>query len=97
MVTMTDTTTGWIPASLRKGKTSRTEFDYSTAVALIFPFAQAFSSAAYRFGHSLLPSTVERWTPGHKFIGTQRLSEMLQQPYDLFKPGWLDRYVNMCA
>ena len=29
----------------------------------------------------------------HRFIGTQKLSEMLQQPYDLFKPGWADHYV----
>ena len=55
--------------------------------------AQGFSTAAYRFGHSLLPSTVERWTPNHKFLGTQKLSEMLQQPYDLFKAGWFDGYV----
>lgn len=55
--------------------------------------AQAFSTAAYRFGHSLLPSTIERWSPSHRFVGTQKLSEMLQQPYDLFKPGWADLYV----
>jgi len=55
--------------------------------------ANGFATAAYRFGHSLLPSTVERWTPSHKFLGTQKLSEMLQQPYDLFKAGWLDGYV----
>lgn len=29
----------------------------------------AFASAAFRFGHSLLPSTVERWSVNHKFIG----------------------------
>ena len=55
--------------------------------------AQGFTTAAYRFGHSLLPSTIERWSPSHRFIGTQKLSEMLQQPYDLFKPGWADHYV----
>jgi len=55
--------------------------------------ANDFATAAYRFGHSLLPSTVERWTPNHKFLGTQKLSEMLQQPYDLFKAGWFDGYV----
>ena len=31
--------------------------------------------------------------PSHRFIGTQKLSEMLQQPYDLFKPGWADHYI----
>ena len=54
---------------------------------------QGFTTAAYRFGHSLLPSTIERWTSSHRFLGTQKLSEMLQQPYDLFKPGWADHYV----
>ena len=29
----------------------------------------AFASAAFRFGHSLLPSTVERWSVNHKFVG----------------------------
>ncbi|ENN83190.1 hypothetical protein YQE_00451, partial [Dendroctonus ponderosae] len=29
----------------------------------------AFSAAAYRFGHSLLPTAVERWSKAHKFIG----------------------------
>uniref|UniRef100_A0AAR5P8U1 Uncharacterized protein n=1 Tax=Dendroctonus ponderosae TaxID=77166 RepID=A0AAR5P8U1_DENPD len=28
----------------------------------------AFSAAAYRFGHSLLPTAVERWSKAHKFI-----------------------------
>ena len=26
-------------------------------------------------------------------MGSQKLSEMLQQPYDLYKPGWADDYV----
>lgn len=30
----------------------------------------SFASAAYRFGHSLLPTAVERWSKAHKFIGT---------------------------
>lgn len=29
----------------------------------------AFASAAFRFGHSLLPTAVERWSKAHKFIG----------------------------
>ena len=53
---------------------------------------QGFTAGAYRFGHTLLPSTVERWTYNHQFLGTQKLSEMLQQPYDLFKAGWFDNY-----
>jgi len=45
----------------------------------------SFTAAAFRFGHSLLPSTVERWSTSHKYIGAQRLSQMLRQPYDLYK------------
>lgn len=29
----------------------------------------SFASAAFRFGHSLLPTAVERWSKAHKFIG----------------------------
>nr|XP_053635622.1 peroxidase-like [Cherax quadricarinatus] len=52
-----------------------------------------FATAAFRFGHSLLPSTIERWSPSHKYIGSQRLSEMLRQPYDLYKGGWCDQFI----
>ena len=52
-----------------------------------------FVSAAFRFGHSLLPSTIERWSKTHRYVGSQRLSEMLQQPYDLYKAGWADNYL----
>ncbi|KAK4320758.1 hypothetical protein Pmani_008413, partial [Petrolisthes manimaculis] len=52
-----------------------------------------FVTSAFRFGHSLLPSTIERWSPNHKYIASQRLSEMLRQPYDLYKGGWCDQYI----
>ncbi|XP_023337956.1 peroxidase [Eurytemora carolleeae] len=55
--------------------------------------SQVFITAAFRFGHSLLPSTIERWSRSHQYIGNQKLSEMLQQPYDLFKAGWSDQYI----
>jgi peroxidase len=55
--------------------------------------ASGFVSAAFRFGHSLLPSTIERWSKTHRYVGSQKLSEMLQQPYDLYKPGWSDAYL----
>ena len=32
----------------------------------------AFMTSAYRFGHSLLPTVVEKWSPTHKYIGEQR-------------------------
>jgi peroxidase len=55
--------------------------------------ANGFTTAAFRFGHTLLPSTVERWSKTHRYVESQRLSEMLQQPYDLFKGGWADTYM----
>ncbi len=39
------------------------------------------------------PLDIERWSKTHHFAGTQKLHEMIQQPYDLFKPGWADQYV----
>nr|CAD7573838.1 unnamed protein product [Timema californicum] len=53
----------------------------------------SFITAAFRFGHSLLPNVVERWSSTHKFIGSQRLSEVLKRPFNLYKPGWFDQYV----
>ncbi|XP_042884671.1 chorion peroxidase-like [Penaeus japonicus] len=51
-----------------------------------------FVAAAFRFGHSLLPSTVERWSPSHTMIGSKRLSKLIRQPWDLYKAGALDQY-----
>ena len=28
-----------------------------------------------------------------RYVGSQKLSEMLQQPYDLYKAGWADAYL----
>ncbi|XP_076252124.1 peroxidase homolog [Rhynchophorus ferrugineus] len=53
----------------------------------------AFSAAAYRFGHSLLPTAVERWSKAHKFIASKRLSDLIRRPYDLYRAGVLDEYI----
>ena len=55
--------------------------------------SNVFVSAAFRVGHTLLPSTIERWSKTHRYVGSQKLSEMLQQPYDLYKAGWADAYM----
>ncbi|XP_068209446.1 peroxidase-like isoform X2 [Palaemon carinicauda] len=52
----------------------------------------SFSSAAFRFGHSLLPSAIERWSPSHKFIASKLLHKTIRQPYELFRPGVLDEF-----
>ncbi|KDR12477.1 Peroxidasin, partial [Zootermopsis nevadensis] len=64
---------------------------YAPDVDVTIP--SAFSTAAFRFGHSLLPSVLERWSPNHVRIGALRLSETLKRPFDLYKPGWCDQYV----
>ncbi|KAK8405843.1 hypothetical protein O3P69_001963 [Scylla paramamosain] len=53
----------------------------------------SFSAAAFRFGHSLLPSSVERWSPSHKYIASKRLHDLIRQPYDMFRPGVMDEYI----
>ncbi|XP_037079378.1 chorion peroxidase-like [Pollicipes pollicipes] len=53
----------------------------------------AFMTSAYRFGHSLLPSTVERWSPNHKYIDERDLSDLIRKPFDLYKPGAVDEYI----
>ncbi|XP_039276862.1 chorion peroxidase [Nilaparvata lugens] len=52
----------------------------------------AFSAAAFRFGHSLLPTAVERWSKAHKFIASKRLSDLIRRPYDLYRAGVMDEY-----
>ncbi len=59
--------------------------------------ATGFTSAGFRFGHSLLPSEIERWSKTHRYIGSQKLSGMLLQPYDLYKEGWADAYLHGMA
>lgn len=52
----------------------------------------AFAAAAFRFGHSLLPTAVERWSKAHKFIASKRLSDLIRRPYDLYRAGVIDEY-----
>jgi len=45
----------------------------------------SFSAAAFRFGHSLLPTNVERWSKAHKFIGgsSKLLTLLFLNPFEL--------------
>ncbi|XP_065573256.1 uncharacterized protein LOC136035403 [Artemia franciscana] len=52
----------------------------------------AFATAAFRFGHSLLPTNVERWSRSHKHITSTRLSDLIRQPFQLYEPGVMDQY-----
>ncbi|XP_037080364.1 peroxidase-like isoform X2 [Pollicipes pollicipes] len=54
--------------------------------------SNSFSSAAFRFGHSMLPHSIERWSITGKYIDSSRLSKQLRQPYDMYKGGFCDQY-----
>ncbi|ODM90201.1 Chorion peroxidase, partial [Orchesella cincta] len=52
-----------------------------------------FITSAFRFGHSLLPNKIERWTTSHHYIDSTKLHEMLRQPFDMFRPGYADSFI----
>ncbi|XP_022651813.1 peroxidase-like isoform X2 [Varroa destructor] len=54
---------------------------------------QEFQSAAFRFGHTLLPDVTDRYNKFHEKIESIRLSRLLRQPYDLYKPGVIDTFI----
>lgn len=53
-----------------------------------------FFAAAFRFGHSLIPSAIERWSTTHKFVGAKRLSEMINKPFDVYNGDTCDQYLT---
>nr|CAH0108178.1 unnamed protein product [Daphnia galeata] len=54
----------------------------------------AFFAAAFRFGHSLIPNALERWSTSHKFIGSRRLSEIINKPFDVYTGNTCDEYLT---
>ncbi|KAK3911279.1 Peroxidase [Frankliniella fusca] len=53
----------------------------------------SFATAAFRFGHSLLPARLERRDADHRLLGAVPLSSALQRPFPLRRPGWLAQVV----
>lgn len=53
----------------------------------------SFAGAVFRFGHTLLPTAVERWSKAHKFIASKRLSDLIRRPFDLYRAGVFDEYL----
>ncbi|KAE8751762.1 hypothetical protein FOCC_FOCC001611 [Frankliniella occidentalis] len=51
----------------------------------------AFATAAFRFGHSLLPGRLERRDAQHRLLGDMPLFAALQRPFPLRRHGWLDQ------
>lgn len=66
-----------------------TGYDANVNPAII----DAFAGAAFRFGHTLLPTAVERWSKAHKFIASKRLSDLIRRPFDLYRAGVMDEYL----
>lgn len=52
----------------------------------------SFAAAAFRFGHTILPTNVERWSKAHRYVTHTPLSDLIRQPYQLYEPGVLDEY-----
>ncbi|CAG7818255.1 unnamed protein product [Allacma fusca] len=55
--------------------------------------AEEFITSAFRFGHSLLPNRIERWSLSHRFIDSEPLHKLLRQPYDVYRPGYIDTFI----
>uniref|UniRef100_T1ILP9 Chorion peroxidase n=1 Tax=Strigamia maritima TaxID=126957 RepID=T1ILP9_STRMM len=53
----------------------------------------SFLTSAFRFGHSLVPTTIERFNKFHQPIGSQRLGSVIRQPFDLYRAGWMDQFI----
>lgn len=43
----------------------------------------SFAAAAFRFGHTILPTNVERWSKQHRYLTHTPLSDLIRQPYQL--------------
>ena len=76
----------------------------------------SFVTAAFRFGHSLLPTKIEQWSISHKHVckfcnwsakkekeihfafptssASKRLSELFNQPFDIYQGGIADMYMS---
>lgn len=53
----------------------------------------AFQAAAFRFGHSLVPDVITRFNKHHRKIAAIRLSHILRQPFELYKPAITDTFL----
>lgn len=55
--------------------------------------SQAFAAAAFRQGHSTVPSEVYRFSPNHDLLQVQQLRQFFRQPYALYEPGAMDEFL----
>lgn len=55
--------------------------------------SQAFSAAAFRQGHTTVPSQVYRFNNRHLIERVYQLRQLFRQPWPLFEPGALDEFL----
>lgn len=55
--------------------------------------SQAFAAAAFRHGHSRVPSLVYRFNVFHQPVRAYALRDLYRQPWHLYEPGALDEFV----
>ena len=53
----------------------------------------SFFAAAFRFGHSLIAPTLQRWSTSHILISSQRLSNLFFKPFEVYEKYVLDQYL----
>lgn len=55
--------------------------------------SQAFAAAAFRQGHTTIPSQVFRFNNLHEPIGFYQLRQLFRQPWPLYEPGAMDEFL----
>lgn len=53
----------------------------------------AFQAAGFRFGHSMITDTVERYNKFHYKLESFRMSSLILQPFIMYKPGIIDSLI----
>lgn len=53
----------------------------------------AFQAAAFRFGHSIITDVIRRYDKHGNKLTAYRLSHLLRQPFELYKPGIVDTFI----
>nr|XP_027196599.1 peroxidase-like [Dermatophagoides pteronyssinus] len=52
--------------------------------------SQAFTTSAFRFGHTFIQGKVMRFDNNHKMIAQHSLRNLLRRPYIVYRPGMID-------
>lgn len=52
--------------------------------------SQAFTTAAFRFGHTFIQGRVLRFNRNHKYMGSYSLRNLLRKPFIVYRPGMID-------